>query len=110
MIMLLLSCSKSYCQTSLSTGVTQYKVSIDTIRIINTKLVEAKIAKQQIVLYKELTNNQKITISELKQENINLTEQVIEYDSKIYSQKLKTRFWFGSTCGLGLVVIVLILL
>lgn len=110
MIMLLLSCSKSYCQTSPSTGVTQYKVSIDTIRIINTKLVEAKIAKQQIVLYKELTNNQKITISELKQENINLTEQIIEYDSKMYNQKLKTRFWFGSTCGLGLVVIALILL
>ena len=43
-------------------------------------------------------------------ENINLTEQVIEYDSKMYSQKLKTRFWFGSTCGLGLAVIALILL
>ena len=110
MIMLLLSYSKSYCQTSPSTGVTQYKVSIDTIRIINTKLVEAKIAKQQIVLYKELTNNQKTTISELKQENINLTEQIIKYDSKMYNQKLKTRFWFGSTCGLGLVVIALILL
>lgn len=110
MIMLLLSYSKSYCQTSPSTCVTQYKVSIDTIRIINTKLVEAKIAQQQLVLYKELTNNQKITISELEQENINLTEQVIEYDSKMYNQKLKTRFWFGSTCGLSLVVIALILL
>ena len=83
---------------------------IDEIRIINTKLIEAKIAQQQLVLYKELTNNQKITISELEQENINLTEQVIEYDSKIYNQKLKTKFWFGSTCGLGLAVIVLILL
>ena len=45
-----------------------------------------------------------------EQENINLTEQIIKYDSKMYSQKLKTRFWFGSTCGLGLVVIALILL
>lgn len=110
MTMLLLSCSSSYCQNNPSTGVTHYSVSIDTIKLINSKLIDAKINEQQLVLYKELVNNQNIAIKELEEENNNLTAELLEYDSKIYTQKLKTRFWFGSTCGLGLAIIALILL
>jgi len=86
------------------------KISIDNVRTINKKLIEARFDKETIKLYKELNDNRARVIDSLTV-IVKIEKEQTALANRAYEKQVKHKnFWFGTTCGLGAIVIILILL
>lgn len=96
MTLLMLSCSNGYCQSDSSTGgLDSIYISIDDVKKLNIKLLDYECVKEELVLYKELYNNDEIIIQELN-EKYNL-----------YVKKNKTIKTIGAYSVLVILVLIL---
>lgn len=86
------------------------KISIENVRIINKKLIEARFDKETIKLYKELNDNRVKMIDSLTVLVKLEREQTALAIKTSEKQESRKNFWFGTSCGLGVIVVILILL
>lgn len=104
MTLILLSCFGGYSQNSSSTGgLDSLTISIADVRIINTKLLDYEYTKQKLDLYIRLNDSHKEIIENLTKDNNDLKK----YYKK---EKIKSKRYFGTSCGLGVIIIILIIL
>lgn len=107
MILLLSVCFGSYSQNKIDND--SVKISIDDIKIINQKLVDAKLANEQLDKAKLIIDNYKDQTDSLDIEIENLEIEIEYFEGKYRRAKGWRTFWCGTTVGSGLTVLLLIL-
>lgn len=107
MILLLSVCSGIYSQSNIDND--SIKISVNDVKIINQKLVDAKLANEQLVKARTIIDNYRDQNDSLEIEIENLEVEVDYLESRYRKAKGWRTFWCGTTAGSGLTVLLLIL-
>lgn len=107
MILLLSLCFGSYSQSKVDND--SIKISVNDVKIINQKLVDAKLAEEQLTKARAIIDNNREQIDSLEIEIENLEIEADYFEGKYRRAKGWRTFWCGTTAGSGLTVLLLIL-
>lgn len=107
MILLLSLCFGSYSQNKVDND--SIKISVNDVKIINQKLVDAKLANEQLSKARVIIDNYKEQNDSLEIEIENLEVEADYFEGKYIRAKKWRTFWCGTTIGSGLTVVLLIL-
>lgn len=115
---MLLTCSTIYCQDELyehsyvplrADRIDSITISIEDLRIVNDKLIDAEINKQKVEQYEyQITNCAKL-IEHLNDKNEQLREDLLLYKNKLKKEKKTKKIYGYSSLGLAACCILLIL-
>ena len=107
MILLLSVCSGIYSQSNIDND--SIKISVNDVKVINQKLVDAKLANEQLVKARAIIDNYRDQNDSLEIEIENLEVEVDYLEGRYHKAKGWRTFWCGTTAGSGLTVLLLIL-
>lgn len=107
MILLLFICFGSYSQNNIEND--SIKISVNDVKKINQKLVDAKLAEEQLVKARTIINNYIDQTDSLDIEIENLEVEVEYFEGKYHKAKSWRTFWCGTTVGSSFAILLLIL-
>lgn len=107
MILLQSLCFGSYSQNNVDND--SIKISVNDVKIINQKLVDAKLAEEQLSKARTIIDNYRDQTDSLAIEIENLEVEADYFEGKYIRAKKWKTFWCGTTIGSGFTVLLLIL-
>lgn len=97
----------SYSQNNIDAD--SIKISVNDVKIINQKLVDAKLAEEQLSKARTIIDNYRDQTDSLEIEIENLEVEIDYFEGKYHKAKGWRTFWCGTTASSGLTVLLLIL-
>lgn len=107
MILLQLVCFGSYSQTNSNDSI---KISINDVKVINQKLIDAKLVSEQLDIAKQMISNYKVQVDTLSVDIQNLDAKLDYTTNKFRREKQWKYFWCGTSASCISIIILMICL